>query len=172
MNMYGVIAAGSPPAEVYCDLSVVEIALERLLDTCFCRTTRTRTRRARAIRTGSSGEDRFDLNDWREYCHRAEFTGPDCAFVLESENTHGAFRVPANPAVRATLHRAGHDDADWVLTFRRGRLVEVEGAAGAKMLADTAWQYHRLAAEGAVSADAIDRPPEWHEAYRPPVEAA
>jgi hypothetical protein len=147
MNMHGVVAAGSLPAVVYCDLSVVETALERLLSICW-----------------DDPTTAFNLNDWREYYRRAEFIGPGCAFMLESESTRGEFQVPANPPARATLRRDGHDDADWVLTFRRGRLVKVEGAAGAETLADTAWLYQRLAAEGTVSADAIDRPREWYEA--------
>jgi hypothetical protein len=145
MNI-GAITAG--PAAVYCDLSVVEIALERVLSMCW-----------------DDPTTAFNLNDWREYHQRAEFIGQDCGFVLESESTRGVFAVPANPTVRATLRRDDHDDADWVLTFRRGRLVKVEGTAGAEMLADTAWRYQRLAAEGTVSANAIDRPPEWHEAH-------
>jgi hypothetical protein len=142
MNI-GVITAG-PAVVCLRDLRVVETALERLLGTCW-----------------DDPTTAFDLKDWREYYQRAEFIGPGCAFVLESD---GALdEAPANPLVRATLRRDGHDDADWVLTFRRGSLVKIEGAAGAEMLADTAWLYQRLAAEGTVSADAIGHPWEWYE---------
>jgi hypothetical protein len=131
MNI-GVIAAS--PAAVYCDLSVVEIALERLLSTCW-----------------DYPSDAPNLNAWREFYQGAEFTAADEAFVLDCDTTS---------TVRATLRRAGREDTDWMLTFRRDRLVKVEGAAGVDALADAAWMHHRIVAEGTGSANTLERPPE------------
>jgi hypothetical protein len=127
-------------------LNAVEAALDRLLLTCW---------------SDTPSDHPCPLNDWVEYYQAARFDASDGshAFVLENEVDPDT----SNGTVRATLRRVGEEDTVWTLTFRDECLVAVGGSESLD-IADVAWQYNRLGAEGAASAKAIGRPPEWHEA--------
>jgi hypothetical protein len=132
-------------------LSAVGAALDRLLLTCW--------------RTPSDYP--HPLSIWLEFYQAARFDASDGShgFVLENEVDPDT----SNGTVRATLRRVGEEDTVWTLTFRDECLVTVERGAfplrsRSLDIADVAWRYIRLVAEGSAAAKAINRPPEWHEA--------